>query len=274
MQTPASIEGLSAIAARYDALLCDAWGVIHDGVRLFDGAAEALVNFRRERGPVIVLTNAPRPHWIIPPQLDRLGLPRSAYDAVVTSGDATRAEIEKRLGSPAYRIGPTKDEGLFDGLAIEFVPLAEAAFIVCTGLVDDEREAPEDYRAALEQAAGRRLPMICANPDIVVRWGGRLIWCAGALAELYESLGGAVVYGGKPHRPIYDLALARIAAIAGAPVSPSRTLAIGDSLRTDIEGARRSGIDAVLIAGAHGVHERSEESFEQDMAGVMETLRW
>lgn len=255
MTTLPIIDGIAGLAEGYDALLCDAWGVIHNGVSLFPGAAEAMTRFRRTRGPVVILTNAPRPSSIIPGQLDRLGLPREAYDAVVTSGDATRAEIEARLPAPAYRIGPEKDDPLFDGLAIDFAPLERAAFIICTGLVDDQTEAPEDYRDLLTRAAGRDLTMICANPDIVVNWGGRRVWCAGALAEIYKALGGAVVYGGKPHAPIYKLAFDVVGKVRGRPVPPERTLAVGDGLHTDIEGANRHDVDAVLVAGAGGVHE-------------------
>lgn len=277
------IDRIEALSERYDALLCDAWGVIHDGVSLFENAAEALTRFRAARGPVIILTNAPRPSTIIPGQLDRLGLPREAYDDVVTSGDATRAEIERRVPGPAYRLGPDKDDPLYHGLSLEFAPLEEARFIVCTGLVEDETETPEDYRTLLERAAERDLPMICANPDTVVRWGGRLVYCAGALGELYESIGGEVVYGGKPHAPIYRLALERFAQLAGKPLDARRILAIGDGLATDIAGANEQGIDAIFVAGAGGVHEGGLDDAlirsKMDAAGataiaVMETLRW
>jgi HAD superfamily hydrolase (TIGR01459 family) len=254
MTPPLFISGLSEIADRYDALLCDAWGVIHNGVALFPGVAEALTEFRRARGPVFVLTNAPRPHGVIPGQLDRLGLSRAAYDGVVTSGDATRAAIEGMLPAPAFKLGPAKDDGLYDGLDVDFAPLARAGFIICTGLFDDQRETPDDYRALLEDAAARGLPMICANPDIVVNWGGRMIWCAGALAELYERLGARVIYGGKPHAPIYEVAMAELPRAAGRPIAKERTLVIGDGLKTDIAGANAQGIDALLIAGAGGVH--------------------
>jgi HAD superfamily hydrolase (TIGR01459 family) len=249
------IDRLSDIAETCDALLCDAWGVIHDGVRVFPGAAEALTEFRRSRGPVVVVTNAPRLSAIIPPQLDRLGLPRSAYDAVVSSGDATRAAIERRLPQRAFKLGPAKDETLYSGLAIEFAPLDKAEFIICTGLVDDAREKPEDYAGLLAEAAARRLPMICANPDILVRWGGRLVYCAGALAEIYLRLGAEVIFGGKPHPPIYDLALQAVDRAAGRPIAPSRVLAVGDGAATDIAGANRIGLPALYIAHEGGVHE-------------------
>lgn len=279
----AILAGLSEIADRYDGLLCDAWGVIHDGVNLFDGVAEALTEFRRRRGPVVILTNAPRPNGIIPAQLDRLGLPREAYDAVVTSGDATRAEIMQRLPQPAFRLGPEKDDPLFDGAGITFTPLEEASFIICTGLFDEARETPDDYGDLLRAATARRLPMICANPDIVVRWGGRLIYCAGALAEAYERLGGKVVYAGKPHAPIYELALGAVGRLRGAPVDRRRVLAAGDGLLTDILGANRQGLDSLYIFGSGGVHEGTADAASAvgslARAGVtavaaMAELRW
>lgn len=283
MPPPPLLSSIAPIADRYDALLCDAWGVLHDGVDVFPGAAEALTRFRAERGPVVILTNAPRPSMIIPPQLDRLGFPREAYDAVVTSGDATRAAIAARLPAPAFRIGPAKDDALYVGIDVAFVPLADASFVVCSGLGDDMRETPEDYRDVLKDAARRGLPMICANPDVVVRWGGRLIFCAGALAEIYHKLGGAVIYGGKPHPPIYALALRKIAEIAGIGPPKARVLAIGDGLMTDILGANREGIDAIYVAGAGGVHEGAATEAEigaaLGKAGVhaiaaMESLQW
>lgn len=277
------IRSLSDIAPRYDALLCDAWGVIHDGVSLFPGAADALTKFRETRGPVVILTNAPRPSGVIPAQLDRLGLPRAAYDAVVTSGDATRAAIAARRDAPAYRIGPAMDDPLFDGLAVGFRPLEAAAFIICTGLDDEDNEEPESYRALLARAAERRLPMVCANPDIVVNWGGRIRWCAGALGELYRELGGEVVYGGKPHWPIYELALAAIEDARGAALPRERILAAGDGLKTDIQGANDHGFGALLIAGEGGVHEGGKDaaalSAQLRAAGLRadaaaEALRW
>ena len=260
MKTPRYIRRLSDIAENYDALLCDAWGVIHNGVKAFAGVEEALTQFRSARGPVVILTNAPRPNAIIPPQLDRIGLPRSAYDGVVTSGDATRAAIAAALPAKAYRLGPDKDDALYDGVAVSFAPLGEAGFIVCTGLVDDARETPDDYDDLLRRAAARGLPMICANPDIVVRWGDRLIYCAGALAQLYEKLGGAVIYGGKPHPPIYELAFHRLKAAAPRTIDRRRVLVIGDGVATDIAGANRQGLDALYIAGEGGVHEGAADA--------------
>lgn len=271
------------IASGYNALLCDAWGVIHNGVSLFPGAAEAMIQFRETCGPVIILTNAPRPSSIIPAQLDRLGLPRSAYDGIVTSGDAVRAEIEARMPAPAYRIGPEKDDPLFHGLYIDFTTVEEAEYVICTGLVNDQREAPDDYRDLLQALAARKLPMICANPDIIVNWGGRRVWCAGVLAEIYKEFGGAVIYGGKPHPPIYRLATDVIATVRDAPVDSQRVVAVGDGLHTDIIGANHQNIDAVFIAGEGGVHEGGSDASvvaeRLTKAGaravaLMETFQW
>ena len=254
MAAPQSIPNLSRIAHDYDAMLCDAWGVIHNGVSLFSGIEEALVRFRRSCGPVVILTNAPRRAEIIPPQLDRLGLSREAYDAVVTSGDATRAQIEARAGQKAFRLGPEKDASLYEGLDVEFSPLEDADYIICTGLVDDQTETPDAYRDMLSEAAKAGAPpMICANPDIVVNWGGRTVYCAGALAEIYAEAGGVVAFSGKPHPPIYALARRAVAdARGGAPAS--RLLAVGDGLETDIRGANNENVDALFIHGAGGVH--------------------
>ncbi|MBB4658814.1 TIGR01459 family HAD-type hydrolase [Parvularcula dongshanensis] len=239
------IEGLSEAEAGYDALFCDAWGVIHNGHDLFPGAADALSRWRDERGPVVIITNAPRLSDVIPAQLDRLGLPRSAYDAIVTSGDATRAEVERRADLPFFRLGPAKDDGLFDAVRADFVSFEEAGAILCTGPMDDLNETPEDYRGMLEKAASRKLPMVCANPDKVVRYGDRLIYCAGALGDLYESLGGEVILAGKPHAPIYRMA--REAALASGRAA-DRPLVVGDGPETDLRGANREGLDAVFVA--------------------------
>ncbi len=277
------IDGLSEIAAQYDALVCDAWGVIHNGKKLLPGAADAMMRFRQERGPLVILTNAPKPSDVIPPQLDRLGLPRAAWDAIVTSGDSTRAEIERFLPAPAYRIGPSFDDPLFEGMGIDFTGLEEAAFIVCTGLNDGFTEEPDQYRDLLKAAAARDLPMVCANPDIQVNWGGRLMWCAGAIAQIYDSFGGTIVYGGKPFAPIYRLARAAIDEARGTGGAEPRLLAIGDGLMTDIRGANDAEIDAVLIAGAGGLHEGAADrasvidKLSRDglrVAAIMEGLKW
>lgn len=240
------IDGLSAIAGEYDALLCDAWGVIHNGRELYPGAKEALLKFRAERGPVVILTNAPRPSSVIPAQLDHLGLPREAYDRVVTSGDATSQIVSEMQNKRFFRIGPSKDDGIFAALEMDLTSLDEAEAIFCSGPNDDQNETPEDYRSLLEPAAARGLPMVCANPDIVVKFGDKIIYCAGAIGELYETMGGKVLLGGKPHAPIYELAVEYLRTLKGG--EPGRLLAIGDGIDTDIRGANNQGIDVVFVA--------------------------
>jgi HAD superfamily hydrolase (TIGR01459 family) len=241
------VGGLGALAGRYDALLCDVWGVIHNGREAFPEACAALTRWRVEVGPVILISNAPRPEGAVAIQLDGLGVPRAAWSAIVTSGDVSRELLAARAPGPAFRIGPAKDDPLFEGLGLEFSDVERAAFIACSGPEDEDVETPEDYREVLTRAAGRGLAMICANPDLVVQRGDALIYCAGALAQLYEVLGGTVIQAGKPFAPIYDLAMDR-----AATHDRARVLAIGDGPMTDLAGARAQGLDALFVAD--GVH--------------------
>ncbi len=252
MGSPVIIAGLSQVAAAYDALLCDVWGVVHNGRERFSPACDALARFKAERGPVVLISNAPRPASDVLPQLDALGVPRAAWSAVVTSGDATRALLAARAPGPAWAIGPARDATLYEDLGLGFAGPDAAAFIACTGPVDDTTETPEDYRERLGAGARRGLVMICANPDRVVQRGDRLVYCGGALADLYAELGGAVVMAGKPHAPIYALALERAAAALGRPLGRERVLSIGDGIATDLAGAAAQGIDALFIAD--GIH--------------------
>ncbi|MGV6801306.1 MAG: TIGR01459 family HAD-type hydrolase [bacterium] len=248
MENLAIIDGLHEIAGDYDALLCDAWGVIHNGVTLSPGIEEALSSFRQNCGPVLILTNAPRPNHIIPPQLDNLGLPRHAYDGVVTSGDVTQQAVLQQHGRPAFRLGPSKDDALYAAFDTEFTSLEKSAYILCTGLFDDENETPEDYVALFQTALERDLPMICANPDIIVHRGDQVLYCGGALAQLYEKMGGRVTLCGKPYAPIYDICRSRFKEISNG-IEPKKILAIGDGLDTDIKGANDQNIDVVFVAG-------------------------
>jgi len=253
MTSPKLAAGLSALTDRYDVLLCDVWGVIHNGREAFPVACEALARFRAAGGEVVLISNAPRPNAGVIAQLDLLGVPRDAYSLVVTSGDATRTLLRQRAPGPAWKLGPDRDDPLYDGLGVEFSDLERAAFISCTGPFDDETETPEDYRERFRGAAARGLAMICANPDIVVQRGDRLIYCGGALAQLYEALEGAVLMAGKPHAMIYDLALAEAAKLRGGAVDRARVLCVGDGPRTDLRGANAQGLDALFIAaGIHG----------------------
>jgi HAD superfamily hydrolase (TIGR01459 family) len=200
---------------------------------------------------VVLLSNAPRPGTAVVQQLDRLGVPRRAYDDVLTSGDMARRLLQRRPGLSLFWIGPARDAGLFEGLDLRFVEPEAAELAVCTGFDDDETETPADYAPILERLRACGLPLLCANPDLVVERGGRLVHCAGAIAELYAEMEGAVIHTGKPHRPIYEAAAARIREIVGGTSRP-RLLSIGDGIRTDIRGAAGFGIDALFIAG--GIH--------------------
>jgi HAD superfamily hydrolase (TIGR01459 family) len=252
------IDGLGAVSGRYDAILCDIWGVLHNGRDAFRPASEALADFRRSGGTVVLITNAPRPNPIIRDQALAFGVAPDAFDEVVTSGDVSIGMIAARGAAPLHHIGPSRDLALIaavearDGVAPPVVGPEAANYLLCTGLFDDSRETPEDYADRLAAFAERRLPMICANPDLVVHRGHKLVYCAGALAELYAALGGETIYAGKPHRPIYAAALERIAALRGAPVAPARALAIGDALRTDLAGAAAAGLDSLFVAD--GIH--------------------
>lgn len=248
--TPRAIAGLSEIAHDYDVLLCDVWGVIHNGRESFPAACAALERFAAEQGPVILISNSPRPASDVALQLDSLQVPRAAWTAFVTSGDATRVLLKERAPGPAWRIGPERDNVLYEGLGLVFAGPEEAAFIACTGPYNDDWETPEDYRETLTLAAQRGLTMICANPDRVVHRGERLVYCGGALADLYGALGGEVIMAGKPYKAIYDLCLADAERLLGR--AGARCLAIGDGLPTDVKGAQDQGLDCLFVAG--GIH--------------------
>lgn len=252
------IAGLGELADSYDVVLCDIWGVLHDGVWHFPPAAEALRRFRAGGGTVILVTNAPRPRQPILAQLRHLGVPDEAFDFVVTSGDVTLTLMAEHGNAPLNHIGPPRDLSLLEGLASQFglapalVELDAATYVLCTGLEDDANETLARYEPVLEATVRRGLTMICANPDVVVHSGERLIYCAGALAQRLEQLGGTAVYAGKPHAPIYRRALAEAARLRGRPVDLPRVLAIGDAVATDIRGAAEQGLDALFVT--HGIH--------------------
>ncbi|MDE1987730.1 MAG: TIGR01459 family HAD-type hydrolase [Alphaproteobacteria bacterium] len=242
------ISGLREIAGDYDALVCDVWGVVHDGVKPYWSAVEALRRFRAERGPVVLLSNAPRPSAEIVKQFAVIGVPPDCYDAIVTSGGAAREELVRRTAGSRHammHLGPERDVSLYEGLDVDVVGPEQASVVLLTGLYDDETETPEHYGEILADLKKRGLVMICANPDVIVPRGGKLVHCAGGLARAYEAIGGEVLYYGKPHLPIYKVALEA----AGAPKRP---LAIGDGLETDIRGANRAGMDSLFVVD--GVH--------------------
>lgn len=247
------IINIDEVADHYDAFFCDVWGVVHNGKRAYPDAVAALQRMRAAGKVVILMTNVPKPRGPIPDQLAALGVPREAWDAIVTSGDATRAELSCRAPGPMCRIGPRDfDRTLWDGLGLEEAPLDRARFIGISGL-NRYDETPADYAGMLREAKARDLEMICANPDIVVRVGERLIWCAGAIARDYEAIGGRVIMAGKPYAPIYDLAFHELEAFAQRKVPKRRVLCIGDGVPTDIAGANAQGLDSLFIAsGMHG----------------------
>ncbi|MEO0619974.1 MAG: TIGR01459 family HAD-type hydrolase [Pseudomonadota bacterium] len=246
------ITSAHTLASDYDAWLCDIWGVVHNGRDPFVAAAEALVAYRAQGGTVVLITNAPRPNTEVAEQLVYYHLPDEAYDAIVTSGDVTRHLITERAGKPIFHLGPERDRPVFAGLDVTLVKADAAELIVNTGLFDDYTETPEDYRERLTAFHERGVPMICANPDLVVERGAEIVHCAGGLAVLYEEIGGQVIYAGKPHLPIYDLCRDRIRAARGMVPDNSRILAIGDGLKTDVRGAHAAGLDCLFVPS--GIH--------------------
>ena len=251
--SPILLSGLSEIAHGYDAVLCDVWGVIHNGREAFPAACAALARYRSERGPVVLISNAPRPSRALYGQLEAVGTPREAWSAFVTSGDATRALLAERTPGPVWKLGPDRDDPLYEGLGLDFAAGIEDAALICaTGPFDEENETPEDYRGRLDLALSRGLEFICANPDRMVQKGDRLVLCAGAIADLYAAMGGEVTMAGKPHAPIYAKSLAEAETQLGRPVDPARVLCIGDGVSTDVLGAQRQGLDCLFLwSGVH-----------------------
>ncbi len=250
------IAALAEISDRYDVVFCDLWGCLHNGQSPFPAAVAALQGFRAQGGKVVLMTNAPRPRTAVERHLGGMGLPRDAWDIIVSSGDAAQAAmLQGAVGRRVFHIGAEKDLPFFEeipeenqplatGAPIERVGMMDAEGVVCTGLADDLTETPEDYRATLLLAKTRGLPMLCANPDIVVDQGEKRLWCAGALAEDYRAMGGEASYYGKPHPPIYDLARRRLGLD-----DETRILCIGDGIATDIQGAAAEGLDSLFITG-------------------------
>jgi len=274
-----------SFSERYPVWLCDVWGVVHNGVEANPAACDALERHRGRGGVVVLITNAPRPSRVIYGQLDSLGVSREAYDTVISSGDVTLELLANTPGN-VFHLGPRRDLGLVEDTEAGFAGIEEARTVLCTGLIDDATETPQDYVGLLQGMRARGVTMICANPDKVVRRGDTLIPCAGALAELYETMGGEAVMAGKPYAPIYELAIERASEIGGRPIGRNEVLAIGDGLSTDAEGARRNGLDLLFIVD--GIHEAElaglgHEGFAERIAeavpgvrlkGIMRTLRW
>ncbi len=265
---PALLDDVSPFSARWPVWFCDIWGVVHNGVKADAEACHALVRHRHNGGVVVFITNSPRPTPALIEQLDGLKVPRESWDAIVTSGDVTRDVIRQRAGQNVFHLGPQKDAHLREGLPVTFTGPEEAATVLCSGLFDDQNEQPEDYEDMLRELAERDLDMVCANPDVTVRHGERLIPCAGALAAIYEQCGGTVIMAGKPYAPIYEACLDKARKAAGREVKKSEILAIGDALATDILGARNFGVAALYIAS--GIHR--EELEREGLAAILERI--
>lgn len=262
------VDSVQDIGKGYRAWFVDIWGVMHNGRTAFPEAAAATRAFRQAGGIVVLLSNSPRPSPAVQEQLREFGVPDGAYDATVTSGDLTRHELGKHAGARVFHLGPERDRAIFDGLDITLTGPEEAELIVCSGPFNDDVETPDDYTGLLGALAARGLLMICANPDHMVERGHRLVYCAGALAAVYETLGGKVIYAGKPHVPVYELALETAGRLAGETLDRDRVLAIGDGLKTDIAGAGSFGIDAVFVAS--GLHAPGEGGEALDAAHLAE----
>lgn len=249
---PSVIPHFAPLASSYDLLLCDVWGVVHNGLTAFAEPCDALMRMRAKGGAVAFITNSPRPSEQVSRQLARLHVPAETYDAIVSSGDVTRAIIQQRRGQSLFHMGPERDRSIFTGLDVRFAPLDSADYVVCSGLENDEVETPDDYRGRLETMRKRGLFMVCGNPDVVVERGPRLVYCAGAIADLYATMGGEVLYAGKPYRPIYEMALEKAQAATGRTFALDKVLAIGDSVRTDLKGAHTLGVDFLFVTS--GIH--------------------
>lgn len=246
------LTGLRDIAERYQAIICDIWGVIHNGVAASEPAFNALIEFRKQGKPVVLLTNAPRTKPAIIEQLGGLGVPaEGVWDDIISSGGVTR-QLVSELEGPVYHLGPEFNNSVFEGTNANLVDWRQAETVVCTGLVDDFKETPEDYRDHLQALNAAGLPMICANPDIVVEHGDVLRWCAGALGRDYQAMGADVKMVGKPHLPIYEFARHRLSEIYGSECKKSQILAIGDGMWTDIAGAKNFGVDSIFVT--EGIH--------------------
>lgn len=249
---PSFLDSFATLAPSYDVVLSDVWGVVHNGVAALPEAGETLSRFREAGGTVVLISNAPRPGRNVVHLLDEFGVIRESYDGIVTSGDVTTNVIAGRPGQTVFHLGPDRDRPMYAKLDVRFAPVESADYVVCSGLFNDETETAADYRDLLGRMRARNLFMVCANPDVVVERGDRLVVCAGAIADLYRDMGGDVLYAGKPYRPIYDQALAAAAAVRGAATPLGRVLAIGDSVRTDVTGAASLGVDCLfLTAGIH-----------------------
>lgn len=286
--SPEILDHAGPLLQRYDVIFCDVWGVVHNGVTAFKDACQALTRFRSQGGTVILVSNAPVPKHRVAAMLDGRRVPTDAWDDIVSSGDIALDHVRDRGFARLHCIGPQdRDQALFKALKAAPASLDDAEAIICTGLTDDRRDKPDDYRPMLERARALKLPFVCANPDLVVDVGGTLYYCAGAIADLYEQMGGEVYWAGKPHLNAYEAAHRMAEGLRNANVSHDKTLVIGDALRTDIKGAANYGCDALFIASGIHRHETMDgiklsasklgalfDAGAPPVLGAMAELRW
>lgn len=252
-----SISGLSLIADRYDGFILDLWGVIHDGVRPYPPAVETLQSLRRAGKHTLLLSNAPRRASALVDAMSKMGIERGLYGEVLSSGEATRDALISRddpffsaLGNAVYHLGPERDRNVFEGTNLMIVAdIAAADFIVNTGPGSFD-ETVATYQPVLDAALALNLPMVCANPDLVVIREGQPVVCAGAIAARYQDMGGKVAYRGKPDRAVYDAAVAKI-----GHGKSGRIAVVGDALETDIKGAQAAGLPSIWCTG--GIHAKA-----------------
>ena len=268
---PRALPGLRAIVGDYDGYIVDLWGTLHDGVRPIPGAVECLLELRKAGKHVCLLSNAPRRIASVVNRLDEMNVPRDAYDFVMSSGEAAHLALAERadpwharLGRRCFHLGPPRDNDVREGIGLELVDSVEKAdFVLATG-IDAWDETVEQHAPTLDAAARRGLPMVCANPDLVVMVGDRRSICAGAIAARYEELGGDVFYHGKPHPSVYRTCFELL-----GTRDPERLIGIGDSLRTDIAGANAAGIASLLLTG-EGIHAEEFALAPGGLAGAIE----
>lgn len=271
IKLPKKITGLEALRTQYDALLCDVWGVIHNGEACFDGVVDALKAWKKSGGTVLLLTNAPRPAHAVGERLAALGCPQTAYDGIMSSGDAARQMLQTRAqnGETCHFVGAPKDVDLLNGIDIDYAPAAEADFVLLAGMRDDQNETLDDYQTQIDAWGRYNLPVICANPDRIVQIGTRIMHCAGAMAEIHEKNGGEVIWLGKPYQPIYTAALERIKQLTGQDAP--RVLAAGDGFKTDIPGANQAGLDVVFVSGGLATMLETEPNTPEKVAQILQS---
>ncbi|MDX5592976.1 TIGR01459 family HAD-type hydrolase [Pseudovibrio sp. SPO723] len=264
------INGFSEICEAYDGVLCDVWGVLHNGQRPRRGVVEALTRYREEKGgKVVLITNAPRPDTHIAEHLAEMGIPDSVYDDITSSGDVVRQHLIDSAPKKVFHIGRDDNLAHYTDLPVTFTEQDEAELILCTSLYDRRVEEPEHYRPLFEELLKSELPFLCANPDVVAEQGDKLVWCAGALAQLYSQMGGTSIIMGKPYAPIYDLAKRKLNAVAGKQIAPDRILAIGDGMPTDIKGANAQNLDVLFVSLGIHAEELGEEHSADDVMKLL-----